>query len=342
MSDAVDLAELAIDHYLTHATRRGDALPRAIASHYRAVTNLQRCRPQQAAADAEISRQAFSLGWQLTAPAAAGHLALAHVELDDLDAAEAALVLPEPDRAWERTSPYTFWLFARGQVSFAQGRHEDALASLVECGRRQEAMGSINPNVIPWRSAMAMVLARTGDADRARALVDEELVLAERFAAPRAIAVALRAAAVLQPDERIKLLTRAVEVAATSPSTIELVRAQIDLGAALRREGDRNGARAHLRAALDHAERGGAVALARRAREELAASGAKPRRAALTGPGALTPSERRVADLAAAGRRNREIADELFVSVKAVEFHLGNAYRKLGVSSREHLQGVLL
>jgi DNA-binding CsgD family transcriptional regulator len=70
-------------------------------------------------------------------------------------------------------------------------------------------------------------------------------------------------------------------------------------------------------------------------------TGAKPQRPALAGLAALTPSERRVVDLAANGATNTEIAQGLFVTVKTVEMHLGNAYRKLGISSRRELAALL-
>jgi DNA-binding CsgD family transcriptional regulator len=78
-----------------------------------------------------------------------------------------------------------------------------------------------------------------------------------------------------------------------------------------------------------------------RARAELLASGARPRRTALGGVASLTPSERRVADMAAAGQSNREIAQALFVTLKTVEVHLSNAYRKLEIRSRHELAGAL-
>jgi len=68
----------------------------------------------------------------------------------------------------------------------------------------------------------------------------------------------------------------------------------------------------------------------------------RPRREALSGVDSLTPSERRVADLAAAGRTNRDVAQELFVTPKTVEVHLSNAYRKLGIRSRRELAGALV
>jgi DNA-binding CsgD family transcriptional regulator len=81
----------------------------------------------------------------------------------------------------------------------------------------------------------------------------------------------------------------------------------------------------------------GAVVLTARAREELLAAGGRPRREAVGGVGALTPSERRVAQLAAAGRGNRQIAQELFVTRRTVETHLTSIYRKLDIEGREGL-----
>ncbi|HEX5911296.1 MAG TPA: helix-turn-helix transcriptional regulator, partial [Thermoleophilaceae bacterium] len=73
----------------------------------------------------------------------------------------------------------------------------------------------------------------------------------------------------------------------------------------------------------------------------LRAAGARPRRPVLRGPGALTPAERRVAELAAAGLSNRDIAERLFVTVRTVEYHLANAYKKLGIDGREKLTAAL-
>ena len=74
---------------------------------------------------------------------------------------------------------------------------------------------------------------------------------------------------------------------------------------------------------------------------ELRAAGARPRRRVLTGAAALTPSERRIAELAAAGHMNREIAARLVVTLATVEYHLRNAYRKLGIASRKKLKEAL-
>ena len=126
-----------------------------------------------------------------------------------------------------------------------------------------------------------------------------------------------------------------------SPARLEHGRALVELGAALRRSGQRAAAREPLAAGLDIAVAGGAVRLVERARVELAASGARPRRQRVSGRDALTPSELRVARHAAEGHSNREIAQALFVTTKTIEMHLSNVYRKLDIDSREQLGGVL-
>jgi DNA-binding NarL/FixJ family response regulator len=92
---------------------------------------------------------------------------------------------------------------------------------------------------------------------------------------------------------------------------------------------------------MDLAHRCGAVPLADRAAEELRAAGARPRRRAHTGADALTASERRVAELAATGMSNKQIAQALFVTLRTVELHLSNAYRKLEITTRDRLGGAL-
>jgi DNA-binding CsgD family transcriptional regulator len=148
-------------------------------------------------------------------------------------------------------------------------------------------------------------------------------------------------ALILGGDEGLERLREAVAHLERSPARRELARSLVELGAALRRRGERTAAREPLRRALDIASAGGLVAIAERAGEELRVTGAKLRRAASSGLDSLTPSERRIVGLAADGASNPEIAQALFVTVKTVEMHLGNAYRKLGISSRRDLAALL-
>ena len=127
----------------------------------------------------------------------------------------------------------------------------------------------------------------------------------------------------------------------SSQAPLEHARTLADLGAALRRAGRRAEAREQLRTSLDLAHRLGGIAVANRAREELTIAGARPRRDALRGRDALTPSELRVALLAADGRTNRQIAEALFLTLRTVETHLTSSYSKLNISSRRELAEAL-
>lgn len=233
-------------------------------------------------------------------------------------------------------------LFQRGRARLAVGRLDDGLADLLEAGRRDQAADRSNPAAMPWASAAAPALAARGRGDDARELVADELDRARRWGAARPIANALRVSGLLEGgDAGLERLREAVALLEDSPARLEHARALADLGAALRRANRRADAREPLRRALDLARHGGALAVARRAHEELAATGERLRPLAAAGADSLTPSERRIAELAAAGQSNREIAQALFLTVKTVETHLSNAYRKLDIRSRRELAPAL-
>jgi DNA-binding NarL/FixJ family response regulator len=139
----------------------------------------------------------------------------------------------------------------------------------------------------------------------------------------------------------LEMLREAVRQLNGSPAELERARAEVDFGAALRRQGYLVTAREVLAGAMDLSHHLGAAVLVRRSADELRAAGARPRRFAQSGAEALTPAESRVAQLAREGRTNREIAQALFVTPKAVEYHLANTYQKLGISSRTELGATL-
>jgi DNA-binding NarL/FixJ family response regulator len=145
----------------------------------------------------------------------------------------------------------------------------------------------------------------------------------------------------LERDDGLDHLEAACALLEHAPARLERAKALAALGGALRRARRPTDAREPLRKALELAEIAGATALAERTRAEIYATGARPRTAALSGVGALTASERRVADLAADGLSNRDIAQSLYVTAKTVEVHLSSAYRKLGVGSRRGLPSAL-
>jgi DNA-binding NarL/FixJ family response regulator len=142
------------------------------------------------------------------------------------------------------------------------------------------------------------------------------------------------------PFGTVKLLRESVDATDGSEAVLERMRSLLEYGAALHRSGKRSEAGRVLGDALDLAREGGAGAIARRASEELTIAGPRAGKAARRGRAALSPGERRVAQLAVDGLTNREIAEELFVTRKAVEWHLHNAYGKLGIHSRKELAAI--
>lgn len=236
----------------------------------------------------------------------------------------------------------SFLLMASVAVSAAQGDHEAVIAATGDHLERERDGRARNPAVFPARSLRARALAALGSVAEARALVDEELDLARRFGAVGPVAVAEREAGLLAgPSAGLPLLQASVERLRSSERHLEHARSLLALGAALRRGNRREDARGPLRTALELATRAGAAPLAGQAREELAATGVRAVERPLGGVAALTPSERRVALLAAEGRGNREIAQTLFVTLRTVETHLTHAYRKLGITSRTELASAL-
>jgi DNA-binding CsgD family transcriptional regulator len=219
---------------------------------------------------------------------------------------------------------------------------EQGLADLLAAGEHMESFGVRNPSYSALRSDGALVVHGLGDRQEARRLVGEEVELARRWGAPRPVGVALRAAGLIEGgDEGIELLRESVDVLATSQAQLERAKSFTELGAALRRANQRAGARSFLQDGLELAHRCGAVVLAERAHAELLATGARPRRLMRSGVDSLTPSERRVAQMATEGQTNREIAQALFVTPKTVETHLSHVYRKLGIQARSQLAGAM-
>jgi DNA-binding CsgD family transcriptional regulator len=121
----------------------------------------------------------------------------------------------------------------------------------------------------------------------------------------------------------------------------ELARAQLLYGEWLRREGRRVDARQQLHAAYDLFAEMGAEGFAERARHELLATGEKVRKRQVDTLNELTPQEEHIARMARDGRTNPEIAAELFISPRTVEWHLRKVFGKLGITSRKGLQSAL-
>jgi DNA-binding CsgD family transcriptional regulator len=251
-----------------------------------------------------------------------------------------------PQQGWSPGVGTVLIPAARGRLRLTQGQAADALSDFQACGALFDAdvwgMPIHETGYVHARSGAALALLRLGQRQPARQLAEAELADVRVFGAPRALGVTLRAAGLARGGrEGIALLRESVAVLDGSPALLERAHSLAELGAALRRHGQRAAARDPLARALDLAARCGARPLAARAREELKAAGARPRRPWRTGVEALTPRELRVAELATEGRSNREIAAELYVTLKAIEGHLAHAYAKLGIEGRAQLPHAL-
>jgi tetratricopeptide (TPR) repeat protein len=342
-ADELDAARRGAEQALAHARRRS-ATPELVSAWWH-NSFVAWAYGDLAAAEADIrqSLAAARLGrMRFAEPPLVAVLCSLLLARGERDAAEAELVAGGltgeiPDAVWMSLA-----LFPRGQLRFEQGRFEEAAADFVQAERLSICWGAIGIPAPPARILAARALAALGDHERARPRADAALAHARNFGAPTLVSRALRASAMtLDGPERLAALDEAVTVLDGSPARLVRAEALLELGAALRRDRRDVDARPPLRDALELARRCGAVGLAKVAFDELAATGERVRRYTPIGVESLTPSQRRVAELAASGMTNRQIAQTLFLTVKTIESHLAAAYDSLGIRSRQQLPAAL-
>ncbi|MDX3366709.1 AAA family ATPase [Streptomyces sp. ME02-6987-2C] len=236
------------------------------------------------------------------------------------------------------------YLYARGVLRAATGDPAGALHDFLECGRRQAAREVISPVVTPWRTAVAECRLALGGGPEALALATEELRLARVWNTSRTVGRALRVLGTATGGRRgLELAEEAVRTLRDAPADtdMELIPALLAQGRQLLGAGERGRARARLREAAELAERKGALRWLTLAGQALREGGARGPVASRTGADALTGSERRIAELAADGRTNTEIADLLHLARRTVETHLTSTYRKLRIRRRTELPAAL-
>jgi DNA-binding SARP family transcriptional activator/DNA-binding CsgD family transcriptional regulator len=263
----------------------------------------------------------------------AAHLSWCLTERGLLEDARKALM-----RARERggsSDGARFWCNARLELLIAEGRWEDAAEAAEEYAQRFSPWH--NPAAARWSSLRAVALDQLGMKRKAIELAAEELDRARDWGAPGTVARSLRVLGVLEGTEGLERLEEAVEVVSRAGSRLERAKSLAALGAMRHRAGRPDYAREPLLRAHELAEVCGAERLLGQIRTEMLAVGLEPTSARPHGVGALTATERRVAALAAAGRAEREIAQELFVTPRIIEIKLGSALRKLGASSQNEL-----
>lgn len=322
------------------ALRAGDYVLASGCVLFRALAHL--FDGSLAAAAEDVGRMAELAELPMAMPYHAGFGAWVELERGDLDAAERLLAAAGLPEELPPNGQFLYFHLVRGRVRLEQGRLDAALRDLLAVRDHSLGLGHRNPAFMPWQPYAALALHAAGRTDEALALAREALERARLWGAPHLVGLLLRTLGVLEggPAGR-RRLAEAVDVLAGSRARLEHARALVALGAALRRGTRKSEARERLREGLELAHRAGAAALEEDARAELLAAGARPRRLTLTGLESLTPSERRVAELAAKSMTNKAIAQALFVTPKTVEVHLSSVYRKLEIASRTELAGAL-
>jgi DNA-binding CsgD family transcriptional regulator len=289
----------------------------------------------------------------------------------DFDDALAAIALAE-DRAPQEMSRFTAGhRFVRGWIAFQRGDYVTATEIWAEQGGEQlyPTLGTVltgeperalrmlaaqqfsvevdgpvfavevelEPHLIASHAYEAL-----GDRENAAREAARELAIRRQYGPRFRLAQALRRQASFETSRRaVPLLAEALELAESTPRRPVIVRVLASYGAALRRVDRIAEAREALYRAVDMAEEMGMERLREHAHRELVLAGGRPRRARVTGPESLTAAQQQVAGLAASGRTNRQVAEELFVTIKTVETHLGAVYRKLGITTRDELVAML-
>lgn len=342
--DELDEAERVSGLAVAAGCRHGSLLTYSTGSYHRAIPRYHRGELASALADLEQSLTASREGWTAGDPWIGSLLAHTHLERGDLVAAREALAMTAVAPPGSMDIPVI--AHARARLALAEGRPDAALSDAVAAGRLlRDGFGIDHPGFVPWQWTASLAARALGDADRARAWADELLDRARWSGTARAIGLALRTQAAVsgadRREQRRRLLAEAADVLAGSPSALQRAHVLVELGTACLRTGARASAEQPLRDGLALADRMGAWPLVHAARRELRGLGLRPRRLAVTGPDALTPTERRVAELAASGLTNRQTAEALFVTVKTVETHMARVFQKLGISKRPALADII-
>ena len=254
--------------------------------------------------------------------------------------------LAEQERADVVVASSGLWLCAlrlqhvQGLRLLRRGRSTQASVVFAAMDARARELGVGEPCLVPFARQAVLAHVRSGRVPEAQQLVARLEEQAGRLPCrwPTAAAAASRAALALHAGERREADARyrsAVELLEGAALPLELADVLVEHGTLLRRDGRSGEARESFRRAAELAESAGGLWLARRAGEELVAAGG--RRRARRGADELTPQEQRIAELAATGASNKDIAAHLAVSVRTVRTHLEHVYAKLGIHSRREL-----
>ncbi|MBJ7472210.1 MAG: hypothetical protein JHD16_12970, partial [Solirubrobacteraceae bacterium] len=224
---------------------------------------------------------------------------------------------------------------ALGFLELTAGRIDAAIIELEAIAAESERTGIVDPVANLWVPDLVEAYCSVGRLRDAATLHARTRELAERDDVPLARAITARCSGLID-DDFDPAFDEALAYHAAAEAPFETARTLLCFGARLHRAGRRIDARTRLRQALEGFQALQATPWVERTEAELRSAGAV-RRDAVQDPTRLSAQEERIALAAARGLTNREIAAEFFISPKTVEFHLGRAFRKLGVKSRVQL-----
>ncbi len=333
---AVYAGALGTWHERWQADLPADPVPRAQARAVAAEIALRQGDLLAAADQAGAALEVLSpTAWGVAIGLPLGTLVLAATRMGDLDTAARWLRRPVPAALFD--SRYGLhYRHARGTHHLARDNAHAAAADFETCGELMRQWSIDAPGLVAWRVELAGVRLRQDQPDQAHRLLTEQLAaLGGEFAAVRGKALRLLAACG-PANQRLRLLSSAVEITEDNGDRFELARVLVDLGNALEAAGDHHQARSTARRAWHvarscHAEPICQELTPKRQRQDAMSTTDE------SGLALLSRAERRVATLASGGHSNRAIARKLFITESTVEQHLTKIYRKLNVRSRDDL-----
>ncbi|MFF7181137.1 AAA family ATPase [Streptomyces sp. NPDC008121] len=329
-------AETLLDERMDREWRQGSDTGMAVLQTVRSLTLLRRGVLAEAEECLRAAMERIDASHaEVLRPLAAAFLAECLREQGRGEEARSALDRVHTAGPRHRAGQEDWLMVSRAELLLAEGEGRRGSELLRACGARASTRGWTNPAFLSWRAPLAQALHTLGRIPEARALAFEEVALASHWGGPRSLGRAQRVAGTLVAgDEGFGLLQDAVATLGGSSARLEYAKALTALGCCLGERSSLPEASTAMSRALDIALTCHATTLADRIRHELGRIAARAGSAPPTGLAALTPSERRVAELAGRGSINREIAAALFIAPKTVEVHLTNIYRKLAVRNR--------
>ncbi len=231
---------------------------------------------------------------------------------------------------------------ALGLLELGLGAAEAAIRALEPVSQLVVEQDMNEPNGVQWAPDLIEAYTRLGRRREAGEALATLQAQAEATGSTWAVAAVARCRGLRADDEGFEReFEEALSWHRRTPTPFERARTELCYGERLRRAKRRADARQRLRSALETFEGLGAAPWAERARSELRASGERARKRDPSAAENLTAQELQVALVVVGGATNREAAARLFLSPKTIEFHLSNAYRKLGVRSRAQLTRLL-